>query len=89
MPSYDRLLMVACKDSRSIRAVLSGNERAIEVSSLGGDEWLEIELGTNSTQVRSRVSSNGEHPIEKGFSWINLTKSGQGSPTTVKLLHDV
>lgn len=90
MSTYARLAMVACKSPRSVRVVLTGNERAIRVTDLGGEEWLDVELGTNGVaQHRSRLSSNGEHLIPPGFGWIVVTKGGQGSPTTVELLHDV
>lgn len=89
MSTYARLMMVACTEPRVVRAVLTGNERALRVSSLGGDEWLDIELGINGVvNVRLRISTNGEHNLPSGFGWLNLAKSGQGSPTTVELLHN-
>lgn len=85
--TYARLLMVACKAPRSIRSVLTGNERALRVSDLGVDEWLDVELGVNGeADVRLRIDSDGEITLPSGFVWINLIKSGQGSPTTAELL---
>ena len=89
MATYDRLVMVACKDPRSVRVVLTGNERALDVSALGVDEWIDVELGVNGkADARLRVSSEGQHTLPKGFAWLNIIKGGSGSPTTVKLLHD-
>jgi hypothetical protein len=68
--------------------MLSG-ERALRVSQLGPTEWLDIQLGLNGSAGASlQVRSNGEHPIPPGFEWIELQKSGQGSPTNVELLRD-
>ncbi len=89
MGTYARLAMLACKAPRSVRVVLTGNERAVRVTDLGRDEWLDIELGRNGqADVRLHVSSDGNHDVPPGFDWIVVTKSGQGSPTTVELLHD-
>lgn len=70
--------------------MLRGNERSLQVSSLGCDEWLDVSLGNNRTVgARMSIRSDGLHPIPSGFSWCEVTKSGQGSPTTVELIHNV
>jgi hypothetical protein len=73
--------------------MLTGNERAISVSSLGESEWLDVELekalpDNNFTAIGFRLSSNGDYDIPDGFTKINLSKCGSGSPTTVQLLHN-
>jgi len=89
MATYARLMLVACIFPRSTRVVLQGNERSIRVTQLGNEEFLDLELGLNgSTQARLRIVSEGEHDLPRGFAWCSVTKSGQGSPTTVELIHD-
>lgn len=93
MSSYSRLALVACKDPRSVSIVLTGNERALSVTSLGESEWLDVELESvapngNAANIRFRLSSDGEHEIPSGFSRVNISKCGSGSPTTVQLLHN-
>lgn len=87
---YSTLVMLACKTPHQMRVNLRGNEKALDVSALGGDEWLEVALGNNGTVgTRMSIRSNGTHPIPSGYSWCEVTKSGQGSPTTVELVHNV
>jgi len=89
MSHYNRLVLVACKDPRSVRVVLIGAERRVRVSSLGSEEWLDIELGHNGqAEFKTTLRTEGLHDIPTGFGWINVTKGGQGSPTTVELLRD-
>lgn len=89
MAHYSRLMLVACRIPNSVRAELRGTERAIVVSQLGVEEWLDIELGRNGqADMRYQIRADGSHPLPSGFSWCVITKNGQGSPTTVELAND-